>query len=330
MLKNLYLLALLALLFAACGTNDVEPELQPDETALLTFTYIGSPAATRTVSALPTESIIYDMSIFVFRVADGSLAARLTADTDYTQTTDETAHTTTLSLTRSFLAQYAGETLQFYFVANDMASKGGSHTADLDLNTLTASQLENKLTATLPDEDGQSDSMEELDLYLYDEGVLMTAKSSPIRLAGKHEETIKLVRRVARFDLYNLNPDIYRLKEIYISAAPLAGALFGTGQAVSVPGVKGYTPISGPTASEYDTDHLFKGAFYLYPTTLSEGNTEIVVRVQRITDNPVTTAYCRVKGTTAIQANKRYILKFNEADLTFTVGNSTGDWQNGN
>ena len=284
------------------------------------------PVTRATVPASELEKAVYDLSVFAFG-EDGTFVGELTAaGGDYTEILRH--ETQTIELSRAFLSEHYGRTLTFYFVANNVASKGGPHATAADLASMTATEFGNSLCAELPVSNGKSDPLEDLRFYNYHangiyEGLLMTAHTEPVLLAGRKAEQITLTRRTARFDVRNDFKDTHELSEIYVTQAPVNGLLFGSGRQTVPPALRDYRMMYGPWGDEYDAANEYSGWFYLYPCTLGRGATEIELLVTRLADNA--TAYARLKGTTTIDANKRYTLVFNAVDMTFTLEGGKGD-----
>lgn len=331
MTKRLYIFgALAALMLAGCSKEPAEtPEIEPDSRTALSFTY-ERPAVVATYSAVAAsdlEKAIYDLSVFAF-AEDGAFVAALAAGADYTETLD--GSTATLEVERAFLAAHAGETLTFFFVGNNAASKGGPHATAASVAAMTAAEFENSLCAPLPVSGGKSAAIEDLRFYNYPpamyEGLLMTAKSE-VQIVGRRVEPITLTRRTARFDVRNEFKDTYELSEIYIADTPVNGPLFGTAHAAAPAALRSYARMYGPDKGEYENNG-YTGWFYLYPCTLGMGDTEITILVTRLADDA--TSYATLKGSTEVEANKRYTLVFNPVEMTFILDGGAGDYEDGN
>lgn len=339
MREHNYILFLLFFVLLSCS-KDHEPEQLPEQHIhSLAFAYASTVAPTRTVAALDVEKAIYDMDIFAFHT-DGTFVAHLASDTDYEETTE--SGTTTINVSDNFLIENVGNTLVFYFVANNKASMpvGSNHTDHLGVSSLTATQLENSLTLT-NDRDPNEPDMQEIIWALanwgpgWQHGLLMTAKSAAIRITGKQMHNISLVRRTARFDIYNPEPESYTIEKLYIADAPEQGQLFGTGIYTGTIPTRSIAPFNGPfwwsnpEYSEYDTDNVARGFFYMYPCTMGGGATEIAILVKRKSDNMQ--SICTVVHTEpiTITANKCYTLVFEPATLSFIFDGNDGDWYNG-
>lgn len=333
-------IALAFAMFMGCSKdNENTPQSETEANTSLVFTYPCPTVNSRsTVQASDLEKAIYDMDIFAFRT-DGTFVAQLTSGTDYQRNDDADKGIAVIDVDFDFLAAHAGQTLVFYFVGNNASSMpvGESHTAALNVDALSAGEFENSLTLENPDDPDDSSKQEGLfglaGFPAWKHGLLMTGKSDPVRITGKHEQNVKLVRRTARFDIYNPEPEYYAIEKIHIAAAPLCGLLFGSGTHAGTIPVRSVAALDGPYWSSnpgfntYDEENMAKGYFYLYPCTLDKGATEIAVVIRRQSDNM--RALCFVDYAFApytITANQRYILNFNPATLSFTFGEDGGDW----
>ncbi len=322
-----------ALLLAGCSKEPATPDAGQENRAALSFSYKnyrGAATYAATVPALAAEKAVYDMDIFA--CSDGRFVRALVAGTDYTETV--AGEVTTLEMTPAFIGEFAGQRLTFYFVANNASSVGGKHIASF---AGTQQLFEDTRTSPLGDSPWYAPGTKAELICTVDDfsgdthGLLMTARSAEILIAGKHTENIVLKRRMARFDIENPAPSTYAINMIYVSGARVQASLFAASSADhSGIATRSLEEIYGPNAGQYGADKIAPCVFYLYPTDLA--TTTIVLEVANLAQNPVTTALFELDATQIvnkrIEANSRYIIFFDEN--TLEVGLRPGDWNNGN
>ena len=317
MFRKLSMLIAAAAILAACSNEPIAtPEPEPQNRNALSFTYQNYTPVPTTYAeiALDQEKMVRDIDIWMF--SGGSVVKRLAegAGSDYTETSNGT--TTTVTMTQTFLDTYKGQVLTFYFVGNNSASTGGKH-----ITSFSGSEAQFADLLTTPLADGaQPGKAENIMIAPSTGGLLMTAKSAPILLTlGKRDITISLKRRVARFDIVNPKPYQYRVTEIYVSDVKVQGAMFAAGSGMAPIATRSLDKIVGPLPGDYDGTRA-ACAFYLYPTELMDETIALEVEYIGASDGEKELFTLADDTHVSIEANKRYTLTLNAADLTFTVG----------
>ena len=318
MYRRLSILLATVAMLASCSKEPAEaPDGDADQNRnTLSFTYRSyTGAGTYAEIALDPEKVVRDLDIWMF--SGGAFVKQLASGTDYTSTPNGTM--TTVTMTRTFVDTYVGQTLVFYFVGNNAASTGGTHISTF---SGTETDFTDLLTSTL-NNGTQPGYAENITIAPGTGGVLMTGKSEPIMLLDKHSVTIEFKRRVARFDIVNPKPTQYRITGIYISGAKEQGVMFATGSGLAPVATRNLDKITGPVSGDYDGT-LAKCVFYLYPTDLL--TTTISMEVQYIGEADGEKKMFTVADTgVSIVANKRYTLMLDPSNLTFTVGGGDYD-----
>ena len=319
MRKYLYILASVALLFASCG-KDSEFLAETESLNTIAFTYKSHNIRTYAGIALNPEKVVRDIDIFAF--SGGTFVKQLVKNTDYTETV--VGSNTTLTLTQDFVEPHTGNFFVFYFIANNAASNTGTendgqkHIASF---SGTEAQFVETLTLALGDSpyylDGSKSEILTIDPLAG--GMLMTGKCS-VRLFGKKTASVTLKRRVARFDIVNPVPDKFNIDNIYLSEAPLRGAVFAESATTPTITNRSIEPLGVVPFSAYDAGGRAAAVFYLYPTDLATTK----ITIEGWFADPSETYLFEVVGTLDITANKRYTLIFDESQLKFTAG--VGDW----
>lgn len=325
------------LFVASCSKDDRTDNTNPagggqPTLAKISFAY-DKPTLTRGATvASDAENAIYDIDVYMF-LADGAFARHLTP-ADYTTAPADEGRATELTLTDNLLADYAGRQVFFYFVANNVASTGGPHITGF--SGADEAEFRELLCNPAPlstkpwDTDKSAPIVVDAAQRI---GLLMTGRSQTILLSGERTETVRLKRRVARFDVYNLHKtENVLINTYYVSNAATCAPLFGTSAVASVPTYKSIGLINDrPT--NFDAEGYHNGAFYLYPTTLEYLESEGDVPSPDKTSITINAQYKNVKklfsvnSNIDIEANKRYIIKFDGS--SFGLEGGTGDWEEG-
>ena len=324
MFKKLSIL-LAAALLAACSVEREEGAngtKGPESGVSLTFTYENPAAGLSRVEPVPAsdaEKAIRDMDVFMF-LADGTFVRKLTAG-DYSA--QNNSATSTISVSKALVHQYVGQQAVFYFVANNAASTDGVH---LDsFGGTTEAEFRELLTQPLAESGYMPGKSVEIGITAGTGGLLMTGRSNTITLAGTIRETIRLKRRVARFDLYlPVDPANIHVENFYITDAAVQATMFGNSSALHTIATRSVEPVWGPDDSDYDTQGYVRSVFYLYPTTLA--TTRIAIEVRN--NNNQYRIFTLDNDVLSIEANKRYTLIFDGNDLK--VDSNTGDWEESN
>ncbi len=258
-----------------------------------------NPGAVTYVASETGENVMQSVDIYRFRyVNDGSgTLCEVTPVTITPTSTTVTARLENLS---------GGSTEQFiyYVVANGAAAAtelGGvaaGTTSEADfVELLTNSQGNAQLTTPL----------------------LMTGKSD-VATGTTGSVNVTVVRRVARFDLVNNNPKIV-IKNVFVSDAKLKGNVFANfaGTPVIPTGSLDAIDATGLTFVTEGTDNIAKSVFYLYPTQIGTGKTQIAIEAS-YDGGPDKLYYIKPAAAAQIKANSRYKLIVTENLNTVEVG----------
>ncbi|MDL2319839.1 hypothetical protein LJC45_01760 [Alistipes sp. OttesenSCG-928-B03] len=304
--------AMLTFGLASCGKDAVEDGATPDAAgAALSFSFdkpVGNYVTYADPIASDSEWAINTLDAYVFNAADGTYKGKL-ATADYTSSVSE--RTTTITMSKTWMAANLGSTLRFYFVANNAASTDGAHIAD----AWTGTEAEFKALATnaLAASTG-ADATKRVNIAT---PLLFSGVSSDIAVtASKISETVNIKRRVARFDIVNEIPTRFVIDRVLISDAREKGYIMadaGTGKSpadfnkVSMESVdvSGMTPVSDTGIDTYNS------VFYTYPTQLDVTRITIMATL----DSGAEAAW-EIDATTQIEANKRYKLICKQATTT--------------
>ena len=223
-----------------------------------------------------------------------------------------------------WLAANKGKSVNVYFVGNDdqanlFNSQTGmtSHVGVATKGSMTRSSFTGKGTVAQPLDGGKAE--------LLTSPLLFSAAAYGVQIPnlGKINVPVTLKRREARFDIVNTDKTNFTVTEVLVSDAKLQGFIFADSQGAPISSVASLKPIT--TLPAYDTTDptLMPSVFYLYPTQLGTGNTEIVILG---TYKGVDQEF-KVNSTAQIEANKRYKLVFNAPALTFDL--VTADYDEG-
>ncbi|MDR2891042.1 MAG: hypothetical protein LBV18_05500 [Alistipes sp.] len=306
---------------ASCTQDHIEPAPVPG-VRFQVSTPRDPLVITRAEIATAFEWSIVSLDVYA---ANAGIVSKL-APTDYTIFPNlgmQSNQTYTITLSESWLRTRIGQTINFYFVANDASSTNGPHTALLS-NLASETAFKNSLANVLTP-DGATD----LEPIIAPDGtadhnLLFSADAQAVQISTIMERETQLRRREARFDIQNKNfaagTNQLVVTGITITNAPNTGLVFGAGDAAT-PGIERTRTINIPGIDPGDYNATAPGSdvvgdmatsvFYLYPTTLSAaaaaGKTQIVIHAEFLgvaRDYPV-----NITADTPIQANFRYILK---------------------
>lgn len=271
--------------------------------------------------AIANEEEMNLTKVEVYAFAGGTLIGKMTEGTDLSVTTGP--GTINYAATSAWIVANSGKTMNFYFVANDATSAGGAH-IPATIPTDEADFVE-LLTNEVPK---TGDTHDEI---LPD--LLFSQSLTDIALVGKVHKTVELTRRVARFDIVNQLYETFAVNSIMIGNANVKGNIFGTAVGTGV--TQGnHAEIAGPDEADYvnkDNEDIAESVFYLYPTTLGAGKTDIVINatIAGQTNNYVV----RKKDTNGnivdfdIIANHRYKIILDPVELEFYI--QATDWEKG-
>jgi uncharacterized protein YjdB len=331
---------LLTLMLAALGlgatscSGDHEPEYGGNGPRL-SFK-ISTPkeplVVTRAAIASQNEWNIASLDLYA---AIGGTVSKLTAE-DYTifpALNNQPNQIYTITMSEEWLVARAGQTANFYLVANDTSSTNGAHTSlttTLGDETKFKRSLINALTAN---GDGTLSPIVSPDGTAA-HNLLFSTDIEGLQISNTMEEAAQLRRREARFDIQNKNAaagdNQLVVTGIEILGAPNSGLVFGAGDAAT-PGIDrtNTIKIGGVDPSAYTetsagsdvVNDLATSVFYLYPTTLSSeaeaDKTQIVVHAEYLgveREYPLT-----LTADQLIEANYRYILKLNAVAGTIDI-----------
>lgn len=334
--KILSLATALAFAFglASCSKDaDTGTSAANDGDAVLTFALklpAGAYVQSRAI-AEGAEWTINAVDVYTFDNS-GNFIGKLTENTDFeyeTKTSGTTQETnlTTIKVLTSWLADYAGQSVNFYFVGN-----GTAQTALSGFTTGNLTAFEKLLTNELATDGGGKAALLATPLLF--------SANSKVTLKGKNEIPVQMKRREARFDIVNKYPNELEVKSVTVLNAKRAGYIFanGTGatfnhadlQEIKAPGNIAWNTFTWDVADDIITDAcIAKSAFYLYPTTLgtdaTAGETEIVIEA---TMGDYTAAYVMDEASEKnIVANMRYKLILDPLSLKYFV--SPADYGDG-
>ena len=305
--------------FASCSkesTEGVGPENLDGAALSFSFQRPGQKYVTYADIATAAEWEINTLDIYYF---EGTTYKGKLASTDYTESEDAATHTTTIAMTKDWVTANVGKTYTFYFAANDVAGEAtnaphipGAFAGNLDAFKALPT---NVLTDT--DADTKFDNIET--------SLLFSGVSAPVAVTGgKISQSVTLKRRVARFDIVNPKPYQYRVTEIYVSDVKVQGAMFAAGSGMAPIATRSLDKIVGPLPGDYDGTRA-ACVFYLYPTELEDETIALEVEYIGEADGEKEIFTLADDTHVSIDANKRYTLTLNAADLTFTVGTDEYD-----
>ncbi|GAB6009998.1 FISUMP domain-containing protein [Dysgonomonas reticulitermitis] len=308
----------MSLLFTGCSNeNEVVSDEIIGQQGKITFALPSSGSVTYATIANANENVLNDLHIYMFnggqleKIYHTGAAAADEAIT-LTGANNATTRAATIDVTN-----FSGPRT-FYFVGNV-----GTIPADLT-DTGKSAELTG-VTIGMPEADFEnliSDKQTALIMPSATNGLIMSAKQDVARILSvtPAEKEIHLKRRVARFDVSNVDDDQqlgnptgtnFTIESILVSEANLNGYLFpaGAGKTIetgSLPEIV-FTGLTGANTGSVQS------VFYLYPTSLESGKTIISIKGKftpptggAVEDRIYTIP---VPATTAIDANYRYILK---------------------
>lgn len=292
------ILAVPFLLFTACSDDDpVGGNPYPENPeGMITFTLSGVTKAVQTYAdpiATDNENSVSTVDVYMFNDDSGVLEKIFKVDaanlgqvgTDLTATIDVTGRTGKRN---------------FYFVAN--ASGNASILEDVDAGLTTETEFKEYLT-------------DRSQAAFLQNPLLMTAYSeiAAIETPTPTEKKVKLMRRVARFDIDNKAAETnFTISKILIQGARERGYIFADATGTPAQTIEtGSLPAINYTDSANANIGMVGSIFYLYPTTLETTGTMISFEG---VFNGETRLYSLKPGT-PIEANKRYILKVKKIDI---------------
>ncbi len=319
----------LGLALSSCSKEEQLTEVPNGEAAALSFkiTKPSSPYVTRADIATEHEWNIASFDVYV--AVNGGTVAKLVKDKDYKLSPDAlntTNRTYTITMQTAWLNANRGKTVNFYFVGNDATSTAGPHTS-LSATNPTETAFKSALSNVLPTIKEGADTGRLAPIHKPDgetKNLLFSSVVEGVVVVGKVEETGKLQRREARFDVKNsytaADANEFTVTRIFVTNAANAGLIFPTGAATTpIDRTGAYAQITGldnKTAytlaapeSEPTAKDLAPAVFYLYPTKMSTDakDTKIIV-MGKVGNGPEQAYPVNVAAETAIMANYRYVI----------------------
>ena len=260
------------------------------------------------------EWAVNTTSIYIFDATTNLLIGN-NSDFDYNTTTKIfTAKTAWLDTNK-------GKTVNVYFVGNDDQANlfgGTTHVGTVTKGATTRSTFENKGTvAQTVDVSGKAE--------LLTSPLLFSASALGVQVPnmGKIDVPVTLKRREARFDIVNTDMTNFTVTKVMVSKAKIQGFIFARSQGAPITSEASLKEITTFPAYDVTDATLMPSVFYMYPTQLGTGNTEIIIVGEY---NSVEQEF-KVNSTAQIEANKRYKLVFNAPALSFDL--VTADYDDG-
>lgn len=300
--QTLLLAALLTGLFTTCSDESVlNPSDRPlsDEESSLTFTLPGVKKAVRSYSVAGTdlENQIDSLDIYMF--------------------TDSTHLLTKVFRPRNSALAMTGNELT---ATIDITGRKGDHTFYFVANSKdNASELEDVFVGITAEYDFL-ERLTDINAGLVEAPFLMTAQhkvpaiESADKSTGTSVNKVKLSRRVARFDVdndtsvTNFTIDKILVENVYRQAYAFGDATATPAQTLE----RGNLPeINYSDSTDANGSTPLYGLFYLYPTKIEEGETEISFEGEFLNQRRIYT----LKTSKTIDANKRYMLKVKPIDI---------------
>ncbi len=302
----------LSTLFASCS-KDTDLGLNgPEGNTALAFSFNKPQGSFVTYADIASTAEWNIAAIDVYAAVDGTVTKLAT--TDYTLT--ESAKTYTIAMNRAWVGTNAGKTANFYFVGNDATSTLGAHTS---LGQTTEADFRNALTNELTDVSGKASLIVKPNGST--QNLLFSTIIENVKVEGKVNKNAVLTRREARFDVENplYAGDAFKVTDILVSGASTSGLIFPCGDPSVTINKKSHVAVGAIASTEYDAQNLAKSVFYLYPTEMGSGKTEITVMGSvaggAAKAYPVDASSIGNK----IEANTRYILVLDPTTVTFTI-----------
>ena len=208
----------------------------------------------------------------------------------------------------AWLTTNKGKKVNVYFVGNDDTANLFGNTTHVGTVTNEAAFIE-KLSIAQTLTGGKANLLTTPLLFsAYELGV-------QVPNLGKLSVPVTLKRREARFDIVNTDKANFTVTKVLVSDAKRQGFIFGNATTTPTLPVASLKEITTFPAYDATDATLMPSVFYMYPTQLGTGKTEIVVLG---TYKGVDQEF-KVNSTAQIEANKRYKLVFNAAELDFDL-----------
>lgn len=324
-MRKLFGLAVLAAMvgFTSCT---VENEGGSNTNSAMSFTFNMPQSSFVTYADIATTNEWFIDAIDVYAAVGGTVE-KLTSADDYTL--DGSGKKYTITMKQSWVNANAGKTANFYFVGNDEISAEGAHDA-LSLATNLASEalFKNALTNELGNTGDKLNLIEKPNGS--SKGLLFSAYLEGVKVEGKVNKSTTLYRREARFDIENpmFEGGAFVVTDVLVSNASKCGMIFGNGNPDGVNISKmSHKSIGAVAEGAYDATGLAASVFYLYPTEMGDGLTEIVIMGKTRDGEEMAFPVDGSAVNNKIEANTRYILALDEATLTFLL--NVADYNDG-
>lgn len=295
--RILIFLSAAALLTNACLRED--ESARPENTVgKITFRLPAPRVSRATIPALVNENQLDDLYIYMFNSSGMLENIFPTSNIDLQGTGPD--RTATIDVTGR-----AGKKT-FCFMGNAVGRSAELDSFEVGITTLTA------FREVLTDQ-----SAIHLGPVLPMSGTTVIEQvTEPSQAAGETEVNLK--RRVARFDVLNDASDTnFEIQNILISNANLRGYLLSDATGDPVKTIEtGNLPVIDFNTTDFpnaNTADLVEGAFYIYPTDLEEGKTEL--SIEGLFNSQTRVYKVPVASTVPILANNRYVLKARKVDI---------------
>ncbi len=334
-MKRFLALMLAALTFGAVSCQrDAAPQGPVGKTGdglRFEFRPPANPFVTRAAGQIATDDEWNIHSLDVYVAIDGTVT-KLTEGTEYTfdasQLDSYAYRTYTIVMDGEWVDAHAADDVYFYFVGNADSSVKGAP----DLTATAETDFVESLTTPLAVTDGAMELIPPVERstphYL-----LFSEKIGPVKVDEDGTIDGDLVRRVARFDVQNTEAALtgaqadnaFRVTRILVADAADRGLVFGAGNPAAATAIQ-YANHVEIGALENDVDYtlnadlstltphtLAPAVFYLYPTHIGAGKTQIYVIGKHGGDGAE--VILPVTGEADILANNRYVLSVDATQL---------------
>ena len=305
-MKRIYSIALSAALLLGFGScsKELDNTAGPDNGASafqFSVKTVKGNLVTYAEIAQGAEWTVGNVDIYLFDAATGAALGNK-SNFDY-DATDKV-----FTAKSAWLATNKGKKVNVYFVGNDDTANLFGGTTHVGTVTNEAAFIE-KLSVAQTLDGGKANLLTTPLLFsAYELGV-------QVPNLGKLSVPVTLKRREARFDIVVTDTVGFKVTKILVSDAKRQGFIFGnatTSPTLPVASLKEITPKAYDAA---EPTPLMPSVFYMYPTQLGTGKTEIVILgIYKGVDQEF-----KVNSTAQIEANKRYKLVFNAAELEFDL-----------
>ncbi len=309
---------IVAFFFTACNNDQEIPDAPNNKEGAVTFTLSGMSKQMATYAEVPAnqgENDLDNLEIYMFKKED-NMAGKLESVFRFGDGNEAFGGTSDNPTATIDLTGRTGEK-NMYFIANGEGNVAGI--ADVMVGVTTEADF--------------IEFISEKQAALLQTPLLMSSVTS-IDLDAPldtNDKTITLKRRVARFDVSNVSTDTnFEIQKIYITETNLRAHIFepATGVATTIEtgnlSTIDFTTKTGANAGDVES------VFYLYPTTLGEGKTNISFEGKFMNEAETKIYKINPSPEVFIAPNNRYMLKaksIKENEVEFTI--VIDDWTNG-